>query len=200
MRKSIPAFICGLIGSLWTMFWGFWVGIIGEAVGSMFGGADSAPAVVTVIYILGWLAFIGGIVGIVGCSFALKNTKKAQWNLLIAAITSTALLGYLFIKSLASTQGVMIATQVLLYLLPAVLLIVSTVLSFTTKDNGVPAQPQMQNYAQPMQNAQPTQPTAPAQKSLEDELVDLKNMKDKGLLTDEEYAEAKKAALAKYSK
>lgn len=190
MRKNIPAFICGLIGSLFTLFWGFWVGILGEAASAILGSASDggAPAEVTILYILGWLAFLGGIVGIVGCSLALKDTKKAQWNLLAAAITSSALLGYLFAKS--APTGTMITTLILILLLPAILLIVSTVLAFCTKDKEVPATQVIVNNSQP---------AAPVQKTLEDELMNLKNMKDKGLLTEEEYAEAKKAALNKYS-
>lgn len=184
MRKSVPAFICGLIGSLFTIFWGFWFGVIGETLDAIIGSmGESGVTQVSVLYVLSWLAFIGGIVGIVGCSLALKNTKKAQWNLLVAAITSSALLGYLFFQS----SGMLIATRIFIILLPAILLIVSTVLAFVTKDNGVTAQ------------TTNTQAAAPVQKTLEDELTNLKNMKEKGLLTDEEYAEAKKAALKKYS-
>ena len=38
MRRSVTGFVCGLIGSLFSLWWGFWFGVIGN-VGTLISSA-----------------------------------------------------------------------------------------------------------------------------------------------------------------
>lgn len=193
MRKSIPAFICGLIGSLFSLWWGFVCGLIGN-VGSLIGTAAEASELASsmnVVNLLGWLAFLGAIVGFVGAGYCFKKARRGAILLTVATLMCAPLQLYMFIKLIGA--GSLITTIIIIFLLPVVLLIVATVLAYLAKEQPLT----MQSYAAPQQ---PVASQQPATSGLEAELTNLKGMLDKGLLTEEEYNEAKKNAIEKHTK
>lgn len=193
MRKSITGFICGLIGSLFSSFWGFVCGITGSA----FGLATDAAEVI-VFQVLGWVSFLGAILGIVGAALCIKKAKKGAICLTIASALCGALQIYLFVKAFATS---FLMTSIIVFLLPTILLIVSTVFAWIAKPsqvNNLNHQNMQQTvYQKPNENDMPPMKEEP---TLEKELNGLKDMLDKNLITEEEYAEAKKNVLNKYTK
>lgn len=193
MRKSITGFICGLIGSLFSLFWGFVCGITGSA----FGLATDAAEVI-VFQVLGWVSFLGAILGIVGAALCIKKAKKGAICLTIASALCGALQIYLFVKAFATS---FLMTSIIVFLLPTILLIVSTVFAWIAKPsqvNNLNHQNMQQTvYQKPNENDMPPMKEEP---TLEKELNGLKDMLDKNLITEEEYAEAKKNVLNKYTK
>ena len=175
MRRSITSLICGLIGSLFSLFWGFVCGITGNALSIITAGAN-------VLNILGWVAFLGAIAGIVGASLCVKQARKGAICLSAATALCGALQIYLFAHAVGSE---MLMTSIIVFLLPTVLLIVAAVFGFLAKERATGAQAQQTNAQQ---------------KTLEEELSELKGMLDKGLINEDEFAEAKKAILAKHTK
>lgn len=199
-RKSVTGFICGLIGSLFSLGWGFFFGVIGNAGEAV--GLDSVAKEVNVFSILGWLAFLGAIVGIVGAAMSLKDARKGGIVSVFSTIATAILQIYVFVNLLKI--GTLVMSLIIICLLPVVLQVVAVVSELLAKPVEVnyPAYNNMQmgqgNIYQPQQ---PVNAQAPvAGNSLEQELTDLKGMLDKGLLTEEEYAEAKKNVIAKHSK
>ena len=195
MKRSVTAFICGLIGSLFSLFWGFWCGIVGDAGTAIIGsGSDGGgwTSGVSELLVFGWLAFIGAIIGIVGASYCFKNAKKGGILLAIASVMCAILQLYIFINAISA--GAFIFTLILVFLLPVVLQVVATVSAFRGKEY-TPAPTYQQNYSGYQQ-----QNPEPAGKTLEQELTELKRLFDNGILTEEEFATAKKNAIEKHSK
>lgn len=193
MRKSITGLICGLIGSLFSLWWGFTFGFFGNILNII--PSEEAANLGQTLTILGWIAFFGAIVGIVGASLSVKQARKGAICLTIATIMCGILQMYIFIKTLSSE---FIMTAIVVFLLPTILLLVAAIFAWIAKEKAVPVM--NMGYQQPQQNFQPQQPQQPQQKTLEQELNDLKGMLDKGLITEEEFADTKKAILAKYTK
>ena len=191
MRRSITAFICGRIGSLFSLFWGFVAGVAGN-VGSIIGNAtDSGLTTINVVYVLGWVAFVGGIIGIVGSAFCFKKARKGGVLLTISTVFCGALQGYLFYLYVSQSK-VMITTSIIIFLLPIVLLIVSAVAAFCAKEK---------NYGNVNTVSESNESVAKStSNSLEAELINLKGMFEKGLITQDEYDAAKKSAIDKYMK
>jgi|GEM_PF-5791645 len=207
MKKSIPGFVLGLIGSLFALWWGFVCGLGGDLVNAVGSAVSGESGMLTPLSILGWLAFIGAILGIVGASMCFKNSKKGGVFLAIATVFSGALQIYIFVNALAA--GEMITTLIFIFLLPVILLAIGTVFAFTSKTDAAPAVTNGANQYGPSDvsgnanvnrysNAYGAAPQARQEKSLEEELSALKSMLDKGLLTEEEYASAKKSAIDKH--
>lgn len=211
MRKSITGFIFGLIGSVFCLWWGFVFGIIGDIGNSIVNSANGSSGwngTVSVMMILGWLAFIGAIVGIIGAANCFKAARKGGIILSVATAMCGGLQIYLFVNVMKS--GAPAVSMLILFLLPTIFHIVADVCAFTAKEVAVEYnnynqgnryaqpnyQPQPNQYAQP----QPTYGPQPQEKSLEQELTELKGMVDKGLLTEEEYNAAKANAIAKHTK
>ncbi len=192
-RKTLTGFICGLIGSLFSLFWGFWAGIVGN-IGTVIAAAadSSATGSLNIVNVLGWLAFIGGIIGIVGSAMCFKKARTGAIWLTIATLMSGSLLLYIFIQIVMAAGATMLFTWVIVFLLPAILLAVATVFAWLAKPvNGtVTNNPYIQSNNQPQQKVEKTE-------TLEDKLQNLKNMYDKGLITEDEYNEARKNILSK---
>ena len=201
MRKSVSAFVFGLIGGLFCVMWGFIFGVLGEGLsGCDLGSNTEAAEMVTLSMILGYFAFIGGIVCIIGASQCFRNARRGGIILASALVPASALLVYWFVKVVSASSGNMVFTFILLLLLPVIFLIVSTVCAFLAKD-----QPELKYNPYgtgPIQS--PAHPAAPVQqsnsKTLEQELTELKNMRDKNLLTEEEYNQARQKAISNYNK
>jgi len=192
MRRSITSFICGLIGSLFCLFWGFVAGVVGN-VGSIIAlGAGAPPTgTINIVYILGWIAFIGAILGIVGSALCFKKAGKGGIFLIISTVACGALQVYLFV--LYAKGGVMITTGLFVFLLPVILLAVAGIMGLCSKTI------EDKNYAYVQQPVPPVEPTkSAAPNSLEAELINLKNMFEKGLITQEEYDSAKKSLIEKH--
>ena len=190
MKKSVAGFVLGLIGSLFSLLWGFIFGVGGDI-----GGAATGTGANTFM-ILGWLCFLGGIAGIIGASFCLKKAQKGAIALGISTVACGALQVYLFINALQS--GTPFMTLVVVFLLPTILMAAGTICAFA----GQKYQPQNHGAqaVQPQQAVPQAAQAQPAEKTLEEELTNLKAMFDKQLLTEEEYAQAKKNALDKHTK
>ena len=188
MRRSITAFICGLIGSLFSLFWGFVAGVVGN-IGSIIGPSDGSVST-NVIYALGWIAFLGAILGIVGSSLCFKMAKKGGVMLFISMLTCSALQIYLFVQYAKS--GNMITTGIFVFLLPVALFIASTISAFCAKEI---SSAEGGTVSHPKESAKINNGNA-----LEEELINLKSMFEKGLITQEEYTTAKKSAIDKYMK
>ena len=183
MRKSVTSLICGLIGSLFSLFWGFMFACFGNLLNII--PADEAVSIGTVLTVLGWLAFFGGIVGIVGSALSVKQARKGAVCLSVATVMCGALQIYLFVKSFSAE---FLMTGLVVFLLPTILLLVAAVFGWLAKEKQ-PAALQPQSVEQPKQ-----------EKTLEQELSELKSMLDKGLINEEEFSEAKKSILAKHTK
>ena len=184
MRRSVTAMICGLIGSLYSLWWGFIFGAFGDLLNLI--PTDGAK-LGTVFTILGWLAFIGGIVGIVGASLSLKKARKGAICLSIATVLSGALQLYIFGKVVGG-GGASIMTLIIIFLLPTVLLVVASVFAWLAKET------------EPARSADVANQSSSGNQTLEKELSSLKEMLDKGIITEEEFAVAKKNLLEKYTK
>jgi len=187
MRKSIPAFVFGLIGSIFALWWGFVFGIVGDFLG-LAGVTD-----LIVSQILGWICFIGAIIGIIGASTCIKKARKGGILMIVATVMCGALLIYIFINAIG--PGAMIPTLIILFLLPVILMTVSLICALIAKEVSVPANQNFNYIPNPQANVNVTK-----QKSLEQELTELKTMFDKNLLTEEEYSQAKKNVIEKHSK
>jgi len=197
MRKSITAFVFGLIGGLFCTMWGFIFGIAGEWGLSACKVAEADPAKeITIFTILGWLAFFGGIASIVGASQCFKNARRGAIILTSATIPCAALQIYIFSQIVSAAEGSWVFSSMILFLLPAIFLIVADICAFLAKD--VP------DLVYPQYGTSPQHQAAPVQKSnsstLEEELTKLKTMFDKKLLTEEEYNQARQKAINQYTK
>jgi len=185
MRRSVTAMICGLIGSLFSLFWGFIFGVGGDLFKII--PTDEATKLATTFTVLGWLAFIGGIVGIVGSALSLKKARKGAICLTVATVLSGALQLYIFGKVVGGS-GSSIMTFIIIFLLPTVLLVVASVFAWLAKET------------EPSRSASAANQTNSGNQGLEKELSGLKEMLDKGIITEEEFAVAKKNLLEKYTK
>ena len=183
MRRSVTAMICGLIGSLFSLWWGFIFGSFGDLLKII--PTDEASRLATTLTVLGWFAFIGGIVGIVGSSLSLKKARKGAICLTIATVFSGALQLYIFGKTVSGSN---IMTSVMIFLLPTVLLVVASVFAWLAKET------------EPTRSANAASQNNSNNQGLEKELSGLKEMLDKGIITEEEFAVAKKNLLEKYTK
>ena len=187
MRKSVTAMICGLIGSLFSLWWGFSFGLFGNLLNIV--PAEEASNIGGLLTAFGWISFLGAILGIVGASLSLKQARKGAICLTISAVMCAILQIYLFVKTLTPD---FVITAIMVFLLPTVLLIVAAVFGWVAKNNNTPSQ----NVSQ--QNSQ--EPQAKQTTTLEQELSNLKSMLEKGLIDEQEFAETKKAILSKYTK
>lgn len=187
MRKSVTAMICGLIGSLFSLWWGFSFGLFGNMLNII--PSEEATNIGSTLTALGWISFLGAILGIVGASLSLKQARKGAICLSIAAVMCGILQIYLFVKTLTPD---FVITAIMVFLLPTVLLIVASVFGWLAKDLAQP------NQSVSQQNVQ--EPQAQQTKTLEQELSNLKSMLEKGLIDEQEFAETKKAILSKYTK
>ena len=195
MRKTTTGFVCGLIGSLFSLFWGFICGITGSALGL---ATDAAE--VLVFQLLGWASFLGAILGIVGASLCLKKARKGAICLTVASVLCGALQLYLFIKAFHTS---FFMTIIIVFLLPTILLATATVFAWIAKITNtqhVAYNTNVGTIPQPQNNSEQAQPQNNGQKTLEEELNSLKDMFDRNLLTEEEFAEAKKNVLNRYTK
>lgn len=192
MRKSVSAFVFGLIGSIFSLWWGFTFGLIGDVGSSIIGGLGGSSGTLNTMQILGWLCFVGAIIGIIGASLCFKKARTGGIVLAFSTLACGSLLLYLFINAVKG--GAMVPTLILIFLLPVIFMLVATVSAFIAKS--------VQNYAN--QTVQiPVQATPfgqPRQQSLEQELTELKNMFDKNLISEEEYNQAKKGIIDKHTK
>jgi len=186
MRRSVTAMICGLIGSLFSLFWGFIFGVGGDLFNII--PTDEASKLATTFTVLGWFAFIGGIVGIVGSALSLKKARKGAICLTVATVFSAALQLYIFGKVVGGSSGSSIMTFIIIFLLPTVLLIVASVFAWLAKET------------EPSRSASAANQTNSGNQGLEKELSGLKEMLDKEIITEEEFAVAKKNLLEKYTK
>ena len=78
-RRSVAGFIFGLIGSLFCLWWGFTFGLVGDIGQSIVNGVNGSGTwggTISIIMILGWLAFVGAIVGIIGAAMCFKSARK----------------------------------------------------------------------------------------------------------------------------
>ena len=197
VRKSVTSFVLGLVGSLFSLFWGFVSGVFGGIGGIIAEGVGSGSGTMLLINLLGWLAFLGAIVGFVGAGNCFKKAKRGAILLTVATVMCTPIQLYYFIKTVEAATTIL-PTLIIIFLLPVVLLVVATVLAYCAKET---KSEEFSYYAQPQQPQQYVQPQSqPQQTGLEAELTNLKGMLDKGLLTEEEYNDAKKNAIAKYTK
>ena len=195
MRKSVSAFICGLIGSLFSLWWGFISGVGGGLIDGIASSAGASLTAATVINLLGWLAFLGAIVGFVGAGQCFKKARRGGILLAIATVMCSPIQLYYFIKIVGATTT-MLPTIIIIFLLPVVLLVVSTVLAFCAKLTETGAA--VQQYANQPVQTQAAVNTASQPTNMEQELAKLKEMNEKGLITDDEYAEARKKVIDKH--
>jgi len=193
MRKSVTGFVCGLIGSLFSLWWGFWVGVIGN-IGTLLSSAtgSGADGTITVLYLLGWVGFIGAIFGIVGASNCFKKARAGAIWLTIATAMCGSLQLYLFF-SLTGDFAALLLTRVVIFLLPAILLAVATIFAWIAKKVEVPEG--NNSYSSIANNVNKTKEDDSA---LERELLNLKKTLDKGLITEDEYQAARKKIIEKY--
>lgn len=143
-RKSVTAFVLGLIGSLFCIAWGFFGALLGEALGGIIDAVESATSTssgvsTSIISVLSWLCFFGGITGIVGASMCFKKAKTGAITLSIATAACGAFLIYVFVQISKSSNGISF-TNLVIILLPFVLLIGSVIAAFLAKP--MPAMPQ----------------------------------------------------------
>ena len=191
MRRSVTGFVCGLIGSLFSLWWGFWFGVIGN-VGTLISSAagSGSDGTITAIYLLGWVCFIGAIFGIVGASNCFKKARAGAIWLTIATVMCGSLQIYVFV-SLTGGIGELLLTRIFIFLLPTILLAVASIFAWCAKkaDKVVGA-----GNVSATVNVQREESGA---NSLERELLKLKETFEKGLITEEEYKEARKRILDK---
>ena len=184
MKKTITGLVLGLIGGIISLFWGFVCGVLGYAasiIGSSAGGSGF-----NWLYLLGWLSFEGAIFAIVGASNCVKHAGRGATCLLIATVLCGSLQIYLFCNAIAGSTP--IVTLVIVLLLPTILLAVATLFAYFAKEVECTAKAD-NSTAAPHQNKMD---------SLEVELTKLKDMLDKGLISQEEYATAKKNVIEKH--
>lgn len=151
MKRSLPAFIIGLITSIFSLFWGFSTVLFGNFITALISGINSSggsgveassTTVGVVIMILGWLGFLGGILGIIGASQCFKKAKIGGILLTISSVLCGSLLIYLFVKTTINTGTKMLVTSIMIYLVPVALFIASTICAFLAK----PYQPKPNLY------------------------------------------------------
>ena len=191
MRKSVTSFVCGLIGSLFCLGWGFFAAFImnvAGAISSAIGG--SADSTITVVYLLGWLCFIGAILGIVGASNCFKKARVGAILLTIATIMCVPLHIYIFVK-FPTIGGAFVLSRIVIVLLPVILLATATVLAWIAKKVEIP----FANSYSAIENA--TRVDENGSSKLERELVKLKETFDKGIITEEEHNAARKKIIEK---
>lgn len=141
MKRSLPAFIMGLITSIFCLFWGFITVLAGNFITSLIGALESAGSGVeagasstgVAIIVLGWLCFLGGILGIIGASQCFKKAKVGGILLAISTVMCGSLLIYLFINTIKNTGTQMLVTSIMIYLVPVGLFIASTICAFLAK-------------------------------------------------------------------
>jgi len=199
MRKSVTAFVFGLIGGLFCIMWGFIFGLGSEVGMTACDSAGVDPTKDLIVYsILGWLAFIGGIVAIIGASQCFKTARRGGIILSCATVPCAALQIYIFSNAVGNA-GSMIVSSIIFFLLPAIFLIVADVCAFLAKE-----EPELEYSPFGTSTPNTTHHAAPVQKTnsktLEQELTELKAMYDKKLLTEDEYNQARQKAISQYTK
>lgn len=134
MKKSIPAVIFGLIGSISCLIISGFASLLGNIVGALGAISTNGGNVENVgitIVILSIICFIGSIIGIVGACFCFKNSKVGGILLSVATILCGSLLVFLLINNLISSENSKIF--IIVYLIPLVFLIVSVITAFLGK-------------------------------------------------------------------
>lgn len=135
IKRSMPAFVIGLIINIFYIFYGFWIAIIGGFFGSLGGAISGEGGIVfeaLIVILLGWLSIIGAIIGIIGSAKCLKKANTGGVLLLICTLMTGALSVYRIISALA-TQETFFISLIMLYIIPLVLNIVATTCAFTGK-------------------------------------------------------------------
>lgn len=187
MRRSITSLICGLIGSIFSLAWGFIFGIVGEVGTAATSATSSGPdGTLSLIYVLGWLCFLGAILGIVGASLSVKKARAGAIWLTIATVMCAPLQIYAFAKLQVTT---MIMANIIVCLLPTILLAVACVFAWLAKKVNSPEQLKRQTVGET---------TSSSVSGLESELLKLKETFEKGLITEEEFNEARKKIINKH--
>ncbi len=186
MRKSVTAFIFGLIGGIFCLGWGFFGGVISDI-----GASASEDSSWVITQVLGWLEFLGAIGAIVG---ACQCFKRARIGGIILACSTAACCGLnIYTFTDLTRVGMGIGTAIILILLPIIFLIVATVCAFLAKDVEEPVVNPYGTYSTTSNvNAAP-------KKTMEEELTELKSMYEKQLMSEEEYNQAKKGIIQKYT-
>lgn len=190
MRKSVTSFVCGLIGSLFCLGWGFFAAFIMNIAGAISASIDgTSDATITLVYVLGWLCFIGAIFGIVGASNCFKKARVGAIWLTIATVMCAPLHIYIFVQ-IPSIGGAFIFSRIVVVLLPVILLAVATVFAWLAKKVNKPMANSYEAIANAAQSDDGTS-------KLEKELTKLKETFDKGIITEEEYNAARKKIIEK---
>lgn len=191
MRKSVSAFVFGLIGSIICLGWGFICGFLGDTASCVASGSSGVPELTAILY-LGWICFFGSIAGIIGSSYCLRHARRGAIVLAISTAACSSLLVYIFVKLMqVSLAAGSFVTTTILVLLPVVFMLVATIAAFAAKE----VETKDQTPSATVTISQGNQP-----KTLEQELTDLKGMLDKGLINQEEFDQAKKSILDKHTK
>lgn len=154
VRKSIPAFVLGLLSNLFCLVFGFYIALIGDLFGSL-GGAISGEGGLGeawIIVVLGWVCMIGAIIGIVGCAKCFKKAKIGGILLAVACGMTGSLLIYMFVTMLSSTESMM-TTSILIYLIPFAMNVIAMICAFTAKEEVLHQNVYPNNYI-PNQNGQ----------------------------------------------
>ena len=146
MRKSISAFVFGLIANIAFLAWGFFFAVLGDIASALGGGSA------TLVLILSWLCFLGAIAGIIGSAQCFKRARVGGIILAVSTVCGAALLLYVFINSLISSGASGLTLNIFICLVPVGLSIAGTVCAFLAK----PMQPNnAQPYGYAPQYAQP---------------------------------------------
>ncbi len=185
MRRSITSLVCGLIGSLICLGLSFFFLVIGSFIFGLSNGSGGA-----LFQVLIWISFSGATVGIVGSALSASKAMPAG---AICLTISTLLCGGFNIWFLAnaSSSDAGFVTAVFFTILPIILLLVATVMAWCAKEQKTKiVTPTNQPNFVPNQSVK-------QEKTLEQELTELKEMTEKGLLTEDEFSEAKKNLLTK---
>ncbi|MBR4270929.1 MAG: SHOCT domain-containing protein [Clostridia bacterium] len=194
MRKSVSAFVFGLISGLFCWMWAFIFALAGETglTACDFKTGEDSASVITTLAILGWIGFAASIVVIIGACQCFKNARRGAIIMTSATVPASAILVYVFSQLVQG--GNMVGTLILLFLLPVIFLIVADVCAFLAKDV---EEPVVNPYGTYM--TQPTNVNAAPKKTMEEELTELKSMYEKNLMTESEYNQAKQGIINKYT-
>lgn len=192
MRRSVTSFVCGLIGSLFCLNWGFIMGFFANVAGCVKTNETGSNEAL-LIYFLGWLCFIGAIFGIVGAANCFKKARAGAIWLTVSTVMCSPLLIYMFVNIQSLFEGFatnFVLTNVVIFLLPAILLAVATVFAWLAKKVNKPMANSYEAIANAAQSDDGTS-------KLEKELTKLKETFDKGIITEEEYNAARKKIIEK---
>lgn len=128
MKRSISAFVLGLIGSIFCLYQGFGVALFGDIANSITG-----EGVATIFVLLGWVCFLGAILGIVGASLCFKKARVGGVLLLISTLMCGALTGYALISILSVSADGLAVSSLMMQIIPVILILIATILAFCAK-------------------------------------------------------------------